>query len=93
MASLSPWILTHLFHLGDKREPGVPFSVKLSFYIGAVVFLGTVVWKVVTTSETPPKNLEKIQNARESKSTLNKVTEIFWLIKAMSTTIKQLAVV
>ncbi|XTZ11938.1 MAG: hypothetical protein ACP8RL_07945 [cyanobacterium endosymbiont of Rhopalodia inflata] len=67
--------------------------MKLSFYIGAVVFLGTVVWTVVTTSETPPKNLEKIQNAQESKSTLNKVTEIFWLIKAMPTTIKQLAVV
>ncbi|XTZ10151.1 MAG: MFS transporter [cyanobacterium endosymbiont of Rhopalodia yunnanensis] len=93
MASLSPWILTHLFHLGDQREPGVPFSVKLSFYIGAVVFLGTVVWTVVTTSETPPKSLEKIQNAQESKSTLNKVTEIFWLIKAMPTTMKQLAVV
>ncbi|WGT68173.1 MFS transporter [cyanobacterium endosymbiont of Epithemia clementina EcSB] len=92
-ASLFPWILTHLFHVDDRKELGVPFSVKSSFYIGAAVFLGTVIWTVVTTSETPPKNLEKIRNAQKSKSALDKVTEIFWLIKAMPTTMKQLAVV
>ncbi|YAI81784.1 MAG: MFS transporter [cyanobacterium endosymbiont of Rhopalodia sterrenbergii] len=93
MASLSPWILTHVFHAGDRRELGVPCSVKLSFYIGAAVFLSTVIWTVVTTSEIPPKNLEKIRNAQQSKSTLDKGTEIVWLIKAMPTTMKQLAVV
>ena len=30
---------------------GVPLSVKLSFYLGAAVFLGTVIWTVVTTPE------------------------------------------
>ena len=57
MASLSPWILTHLFHVDDRGEAGVPYAVKLSFYIGATVFLRTILWTVVTTSETPPKNL------------------------------------
>ncbi len=93
MASLSPWILTHIFHVDEGGEVGVPFSVKLSFYIGAAVFLGTVIWTVVTTSENPPKNLEKMRNAQENKSSLDKITEIFSLIKAMPTTMKQLAVV
>lgn len=93
MASLSPWILTHLFHVDDRGEVGVPFSVKSSFYIGAAVFLGTVLWTVLTTSETPPNNLEKIQNTQENKSALDKVAEFFWLIKAMPNTLKQLAVV
>ncbi|WP_267382983.1 MFS transporter [Cyanobacterium sp. uoEpiScrs1] len=93
IASLSPWILTHIFHMDDTKKVGIPFSVKSSFYIGAAIFLGTVIWTVVTTSETPPRNLEKIKNFQEGKSTLDKVTEIVLLIKAMPTTMKQLAVV
>ncbi len=94
-ASLSPWILTHVFGLSNTttETEGIPFTVKLSFYIGAAVFLSTVVWTVVTTEEKPPKNLKAMQKANEKKSIGDKLTEILQLIKVMPKTMKQLAVV
>ncbi|MDJ0508101.1 MAG: MFS transporter [Crocosphaera sp.] len=95
VASVSPWILTHIFGLSNQttEADGVPFTVKVSFYIGAVVFLSTVVWTVVTTEEKPPKNLKAIKKSNESKSLGDKLKEILELITAMPKTMKQLAVV
>ncbi|MGK7959749.1 MFS transporter [Crocosphaera sp.] len=95
VASVSPWILTHVFGFNNSPSAteGVPFTVKLSFYIGAVVFLSTVLWTVFTTEEKPPQNLKAMQEANENKSLRDKFGEIFHLIKAMPKTMKQLAVV
>ena len=95
VASISPWVLTHVFGLSNKttEADGVPFTVKLSFYIGALVFLSTVIWTVVTTEEKPPKNLKAMKKSNESKSLGDKLTEILGLIAAMPKMMKQLAVV
>jgi maltose/moltooligosaccharide transporter len=34
----------------------IPISVRYAFYIGAVAFISTVVWTVVTTGEYPPED-------------------------------------
>ena len=53
IASALPWMMTNWF--GIKSEgAGIPQSVRLSFYIGAVAFLGAVLWTVFSTHEIPP---------------------------------------
>lgn len=59
VASALPWLLTHVFHIAQTAAPHtVPTTVRLSFYIGAAVFLLAVLWTVVTTQEYPPENMD-----------------------------------
>ncbi len=52
VASALPWLLTNVFHLAQTSAPhAIPTSLRLSFYIGAAAFLGTVLWTIVTTKE------------------------------------------
>jgi maltose/moltooligosaccharide transporter len=57
IASALPWMMTNWFgiHSEGAGEGHIPFSVTLSFYIGAVAFLGAVLWTVFTTKEIPPE--------------------------------------
>ncbi|MDR3456957.1 MAG: MFS transporter [Verrucomicrobiae bacterium] len=57
LSSALPWMMTNWF--GIKSEgTGIPQSVRLSFYIGAVAFLGAVLWTVFRTKEYPPSEAE-----------------------------------
>src|SRR6266436_4352117 len=70
IASALPYMLTHVFHIGGMGAGGhaVPFSVRLAFYIGAPVFLGAVVWTVLTTQEYPPENLDEFRRGKAENS-------------------------
>jgi maltose/moltooligosaccharide transporter len=58
VASALPWILANVFGVGNVAEPGhLPDSVKLAFYLGAIAFLGAVLWTVFTTKEYSPEEL------------------------------------
>jgi maltose/moltooligosaccharide transporter len=58
VASALPWVLANVFGVGNVAEPGqLPESVKLAFYLGAVAFLGAVLWTVFTTKEYAPDAL------------------------------------
>src|SRR5262245_60381511 len=47
VASLLPWLLTTRFGVSNEAPPGlIPQSVRLAFYIGAVVFLLAMLWTV-----------------------------------------------
>ncbi len=55
LSSALPWLLTHFGMATGTAGPGlIPQSVHISFYIGAVVFLGCVLYTIVTTREYPP---------------------------------------
>jgi len=55
LSSALPWLFTHFGLAAGTAAGGViPRSVHLSFYIGAVVFLGCVLYTIVTTREYPP---------------------------------------
>jgi maltose/moltooligosaccharide transporter len=59
VASALPWMLTNWFHLGaGATGHAIPLTVRLSFYIGAAVFLAAVLWTIVTTKEYPPEDME-----------------------------------
>jgi maltose/moltooligosaccharide transporter len=58
VASALPWVLTNLFDVSNVAESGqLPQSVKLAFYLGAVAFLGAVLWTVFSTREYSPAEL------------------------------------
>lgn len=97
VASLAPWLLNNLFGVNPtySSDRTVPLTVKFSFYLGAAVFLLTVLWTVLTTKETPlpkaiaPENHPKVRLTFASLT--NGMGEIFTLIKQMPATMRQLA--
>jgi maltose/moltooligosaccharide transporter len=93
VASALPWLFNQLGVTGATAS-GIPLTVKYSFYLGAVAFLGAVLWTIVTTDEYPPEDLEAFRREkRESASFGHRVSEITSAVRQMPTTMKQLAVV
>jgi maltose/moltooligosaccharide transporter len=65
MASFLPLIMIHVFHVSGTAAAGaIPFTVRFSFYIGAVAFLGAVLWTIFTTPEYPPDDLEAFRKEK-----------------------------
>lgn len=95
IASLLPYIFTNYFNISNTAAHGViSDSVKYSFYIGAVVFLVSVLWTIFTSQEYPPENIKAWEAEKaESKGLLNGFKEISSGIFNMPRTMMQLAVV
>ncbi len=93
VASSLPWLLTNVFHIQPATTVHtIPRTVRLSFYIGAVAFLGAVLWTIATTPEYPPDDLEAFRRRKADKrGILPFVQEIITAIKAMPQTMRQLA--
>jgi len=56
IASGLPWMMNNWFGVTAQvaGQHHIPYSVRLSFYIGAAAFMGAVLWTVFSTSEYPP---------------------------------------
>ncbi len=95
IASLLPYIFTNYFNISNTAAPGViSDSVKYSFYIGAVVFLVSVLWTIFTSKEYPPDNIESWEAEKAaSKGLLKGFKEITSGIFNMPKTMMQLAIV
>jgi maltose/moltooligosaccharide transporter len=93
IASALPYLLTNVFHLAQSTVPGtIPFTVRLSFYIGAGAFMGAVLWTIFTTKEYPPDNLAEFQQKKNEVSGIAAgVKEILASIREMPHTMRQLA--
>lgn len=95
VSSAMPWILTNWFGLQTAATgAGIPGAVKISFYIGAVVFMVAVLYTIFTTKEYPPDDLEAFE--REKKATAGPFRafhEIYVGIFSMPKTMRQLAIV
>ena len=91
LASAMPWLIARLGPTraslnaaGPVSEMGVPLSIKLSFYLGAAVFLGTVIWTVVTTSEAGNSQSSTVSDD-------GMASQIWQAIATMPPTMRQLA--
>jgi maltose/moltooligosaccharide transporter len=93
VASALPWMMTHWFGIVNTGNAGeIPLSVKNSFYVGAVAFLGAVLYTIFTTKEYPPAELDFKEKVKESnKGFGGGVNEIMSAITAMPTKMRQLA--
>lgn len=93
-ASSLPWLLSHLFAVdattGATRR--IPATVELSFYIGAVLFLSTIIWTVITTQESPPENLARFKQLKEERGgLLSSLQATMQALCRMPRTMQQLA--
>ena len=94
VASLCPWILNHVLNVSSLTnvETTIPLTVKISYYLGAAVFLGAIVWTVVTTKEYSPEDLNLLQKRLVKQGGLfSFASAIFASIRQMPTTMRQLA--
>ena len=95
IASLLPYIFTNVFHMSNTAPAGqIGDSVKYSFYIGAIVFIASVLWTVLTTNEFPPENIETWEEEKlRTKGIMKGLAEITKGIFTMPATMLQLAIV
>ncbi|MBA4138479.1 MAG: MFS transporter [Opitutus sp.] len=90
LSSSLPWLLTNLGLIdASVTHTGIPWSVKLSFYIGAIVYLISVIYTVVTTKEFPPEPATADATAKPTSF----ITEIVHGIAHMPHVMRRLAVV
>ena len=79
---------------GTNQHGGIPRTVQLAFYVGAVVFLVAVLYTIVTTKEYPPDDLAAFEKIKqESAGPGNAFREIFQGIGSMPAAMRQLAIV
>lgn len=76
VASALPYVLTNWFGVPNIAEEGVvPQSVKLSFYIGGVVLLLSVLYTVFTSKEYSPEELAAFEEEKERISGMKTETK------------------
>jgi len=82
----------HILGAVTAAQSSIPGIVRLSFHIGAVVFLGAVLWTVFTTKEYPPENLEAFRQMKAKKGGLGRAAkEILFDLVHMPPTMRELA--
>ena len=93
IASALPWMMTNVFHVqSESNGRSIPLAVRLSFYAGAIAFLGAVMWTIASTKEYPPDDLEAFAEMKRAKSGLSaSAAEILRSIGHMPLTMKRLA--
>jgi len=65
VASALPAILTKWFGVANVAPAGaIPASVRLSFYLGAVVFFVAVLWTVIRSKEYSPEEMASFEENR-----------------------------
>jgi maltose/moltooligosaccharide transporter len=95
VASALPYVMYNWFGISNTAPTGeIPPSVEYSFYLGALAFIGAVIWTVVKTKEYPPEQFKAFHG--ESPETLDSnggIREVASDFVRMPKTMKQLAVV
>src|ERR1017187_4785795 len=95
IASALPYIFTNWLGIANTAPAGqIPPSVRYSFYVGAIAFIGAVSWTVFRTKEYPPDNIAEFDAfKKENKGLFHGVGEIFKSFAEMPKTMVQLAFV
>jgi maltose/moltooligosaccharide transporter len=92
VGSWLPYVLHHYFGVSNEGLNGsVGENVILSFYIGAAVFIITILITIWKTKEYPPEEYQQIHGVAEP--TNHGLSEIFQDFKKMPTTMRQLGLV
>ncbi len=89
-----PYVLTNWFGIANTAEPGtVPLSLMLSFIIGAIVLIVSILITVFTTKEYSPEEMDLINGFEEKEETEEEASlmNIFTDFKNMPLTMRQLS--
>ena len=94
LGSWLPYVLTNWFGIANTAEPGtVPLSLMLSFIIGAIVLIVSILITVFTTKEYSPEEMDLINGFEEKEETEEEASlmNIFTDFKNMPLTMRQLS--
>ncbi|MEP0367299.1 MAG: MFS transporter [Cyclobacteriaceae bacterium] len=93
VGSFLPYILAEWVGVSKVAPAGeVPDNVIFSFYVGAVIFITTIIWTVVKTKEYSPEDLARY-NGDEPDTEGGSLMNVFSDFAAMPKTMKQLGLV
>ncbi|WP_316823381.1 MFS transporter [Pedobacter gandavensis] len=88
-----PYILSEYLGVSKVAAAGqVPHNVIYSFYVGAAVLVGTILWTVITTKEYPPEEMERYHDGSLEEETKG-IMSIFTDFSKMPLTMRQLGLV
>ncbi|MFY0600861.1 MAG: SLC45 family MFS transporter [Cyclobacteriaceae bacterium] len=91
--SFLPYVLAEWMGVSKVAPEGqVPDNVIFSFYVGAVVFISTIIWTLSKTKEYPPEELAEY-NGEEVTEETGGLLNIFKDFAAMPKAMKQLGLV
>ncbi|KAF0130745.1 MAG: major facilitator superfamily transporter [Bacteroidetes bacterium] len=95
VGSWLPYVLTNWFGFNELGAEGsVPFSLILSFIIGAAVLLGSIIWTVATTKEYSPEEQAMFDDHTAAPEEESKgIMDIFKDFAQMPSTMRQLGLV
>jgi maltose/moltooligosaccharide transporter len=96
IAGYLPGLLVNWFGVSrDKAVGGIPENIMWSFYIGAVMFIGAVLYTVLRSKEYPPRDVDwkKKLNAQHGSGFSGAVKEITHSVANMPSQMKRLALV
>jgi len=98
VGSWMPYVFSEWFDIGNDTVAGkIPMNVLLSFYIGAFMLIGAVVWTIIRTKENPPEVHRSFQDAQAQAAELKEqnkgLSVIFKDIANMPKTMKELGIV
>lgn len=91
-ASVMPFILGIIGVTGETST-GIPLTIKYAFRFGAVFFLASVLWTVLSTKETPPDDLAALRERQKATRGRAWFKEFFGLVGKMPQTMRQVALV
>ncbi|HMN89419.1 MAG TPA: MFS transporter [Saprospiraceae bacterium] len=87
LGSWLPYVLANWFGVAATAEEGiVPYNVILSFFIGAIILVGSIVWTVIRTREYSPEEQARYTGEVEiveSKGLLDIFTDFSKMPKTM----------
>ena len=93
-ASALPWVLNNIFQVSNTSSPGheIPLTVEVSFYLGGILFLATILWTIVTTPEYPPVNLTQFEELKANRGGIASSLRQSWqTLREMPLRMQQLA--
>ncbi|MBT8233387.1 MAG: MFS transporter [Saprospiraceae bacterium] len=94
VASQLPWALNQLGVSNEAASNVVPNNVKMSFLIGGIVFILSIIYTVLTTKEYPPEDMDAfLKEKEETAGFFNGLKEIIANIKNMPETMLKLGVI
>lgn len=90
IASNLPWLVNKLGVSNEAPPEIIPKSVVVAFTIGAIVFITSIIYTVVTTKEYPPEDLEKFYTEKKESKFF---PDLISSLKEMPPVMKKLGVI
>jgi maltose/moltooligosaccharide transporter len=90
VASNLPWMVSKLGYAEDAASKGIPTNVKVAFGIGALVFLGSILYTIFTTKEYPPSDEAAF---KKEKKNANFIKDFWSSVTSMSSTMLKLGLI